>query len=306
MDGEAVDLGGRAVAGLPRTERDVGARAAHVEGDDLLMTGGPGDGQRPEDAARGPARHHRDGPLAGRGGVGQAPSRVHHPQSPRSLVDAAEIAPHRRLEEGVHGRRAGAFVLAVLGQDFVGGAHGEPRLAERPCQEGLVLGTQVGEEQADGDRLCVEAAGVVHDASDLGVVERDDDLPACPDPLPHGDDVAPGDDVGCAARLEVVEGWALLPPDREQVVEPLGGDEDGARPAAFEQGVRGDGAAVGERALREAIRAFQHCPLGRGWRREAFPGADAASVDRDEIGERATHVHAEDAVLRPGHARRTP
>ena len=297
VHGEAVDLGGGAVARFARAEGGVGAGAAHVERDDAVVARRLRHGERPEHAARRSARDHRDGALAGGGGVREAARRVHHAQAGEARVDAAQVAARGGLEEGVDGGRAGALVLAVLGQGLVRGAHGEARRAQGRRQPRLVLGAQVGEEQADGDRLRAQRPRLPDGARDLGVVEGRHDRAVRADALAHGDDVAAGDDVGAAARFEVVERGALLPPDDEQVAEALGGDEDGARAAPFEQGVGGDGAAVREPPAREVARPGQHRLLRRGGRGEPLPRAHAALADGDEVRERAAHVHPQH--LRP-------
>ena len=226
---------------------------------------------------------------------------MHDAQVGGAFVDATEVAADRGLEEGVDGGGACSLVLAVLGQYLVRGADGESGVPQRCRDPSLVLRSQVGEEQADGDRLSSERPGFIDDARDFGIVEWGHDLPVRAHPLPHGDDVATGDDVGTAARFEVVEGGALLPADDEQVAEALGGDEHGAGAAAFEEGVGRDRAAVRQASCGQ-IAGSRKDRLFRGGRcREAFPCADAALLDGDEVGECAAHVHPEDASVRLSH-----
>ena len=104
-------------------QADVGRRAAHVEGDDA---------RRCRRAAPPPARRSRRRPgpessvrtasrLAGRD-RDRAAVRLHDAQrarAPTPRCKLAQMAAHHRRDVGVHHRRAGALVLAVLGDQLV-------------------------------------------------------------------------------------------------------------------------------------------------------------------------------------------
>ena len=238
--------------------------------DDLFVPRGLGDRESAEHAAGGPARDHRDGTVANRRGVGEAAGRVHHAQPGEALVDAVQVTAGGWLEKRVDGGRAGALVFPVLGKGLVGGAHLEARFTQCAGEAGLVFWSQIGEQQADGDCFRAQLACLLDHPRDLRVVEGCHDLAVGADPLPHGDDIAPGDDVRRPARLKVVEGGALLPPDDEQVAEAFGRDEDGAGSTALEEGVRGNGASVRQALVGQAASAGQNGFFGG---RRALRGA---------------------------------
>jgi hypothetical protein len=101
--------------------------------------------------------------------------------------------------------------------------------------------------------------------------------------------------------VQAVEARARLAAEEEEVAEPLGGDERGARQAAREQRVRRHGRAVHEVRHVPGLdaRARQHLAR-RGHdalllaRRAQHLGRDhAVGADEDGVGERPADVDAE-------------
>ena len=78
----------------------------------------------------------------------------------------------------------------------------------------------------------------------LGRCQRNDDLTVRSDAFAHSDRIGTGYDVGRAPWFQCVQFRSRLAPNRQDVAETLGCDEDDARPAPFEKGIRGNGATV--------------------------------------------------------------
>ena len=161
-------------------QRDVGRRAAHVEGQDV---GDP-------DLTR---QVRRAGDAAGwsrQGDLDRAVShrlRAHGPavgadDGERALelflVDGPLEVPHvqhrTRLHRGVHDRGKGPLVLAVLLPDVGGDGDGEVRMSLPHDVPGapLVHGVDVGVQEADGERLDAAVDQLVHRLAHLVLVQR--------------------------------------------------------------------------------------------------------------------------------------
>ena len=151
-----------------RHDPDVGGGTTDVERDEALASRRL-TGPLPAEQARcrpGKEECHR---LLG-GGLdrGDAAVRHHHVQLPghafarEGTSESLEIAARRRVHEGVHARRREALELAELRED-VGARRDEGAghlLRHDLGGPPLMLGIEVGEEEADGDRL------------DAGVLQR--------------------------------------------------------------------------------------------------------------------------------------
>jgi len=177
---------------------------------------------------------------------------------------------------------------------------------DRVAERALVLGERVAVQQDDGDRLGLGGGERRQDAVDPGVVERAHD-PVGPGALGHRDAALGRRQGRRAGRAQPVQLRPCLAGELDEVGEALGGQQRGAGAAALEQGVRGHGHAVRERAhlARGAARALQrgrdgrHHALGlvaRGGRRL---GRHQAAVDgQDRVRERPADVDSEQH--RPG------
>ena len=155
----------------------------------------------------------------------------------------------------------------------------------------LVRRVPESEEQADGDRLGV-------DVGERLERERGDD-PVGPDPLAHADAALERDERLRLVDLEAVEMSAVLAAQIEEVLEPLGRHERGARALPLEQGVRGHGRAVGEPLDPRVTRGLQHEPGGlddglllRGVGRH-FRGVEQSVGEQHGVRERPADVDAE-------------
>ena len=94
------------------------------------------------------------------------------PSSPRA--DVADVALHQRPHVRVHDRRRRTLVLALLAQDLARERDRDAGqlLAEDRAEPLLVLGVEVGVQQADRDRLDAGLAQPRGDRARLAVVER--------------------------------------------------------------------------------------------------------------------------------------
>ena len=97
-------------------------------------------------------------------------------------------------------------------------------------------------------------------------------------------------------RIQVV---AVLAADLDQIFEARVGEQRDARAFLFEQRVGRDGGTVGDRR-RLRVHAAKHLPQaaddgvgGIGGRRQHFVHVDFAADDRDEVGEGAAGVDAD-------------
>ena len=151
----------------------------------------------------------------------------------------------------------------------------------------LVARVPEREEQADGDRLGVEFG-------QRGQIEGGDD-PFGPDPF--------GDAVTALERherlrlglAEPVEVRTRLPPQVEDVLEPGGADEGGARTLPLQQGVRRHGRPVGEPldlVCSDRARGGEHRLLLTR-RRRHLCRRQAPVRDENGVGEGAADVDAE-------------
>ena len=176
-------------------DADVGRRAADVEGDQALAAGRLAGPLAAEHARRpGPESSSVTGSRPRPSRAGDAAVRHHHVQlaadaPPASaLGEPVEVAAGRGPDERVHRRGREALELAELREDV--GARGDERVRDLLGDDlrgaPLVLRVEVGEEEADRDRL---DAGLLQRAgrgAHLVLVERLEHLAARRhDPLAH-------------------------------------------------------------------------------------------------------------------------
>ena len=171
----------------------------------------------------------------------------------------------------------------------------------------LVGRVQVGEEQADGDRLGAARAHGLGQAQRLALGELGDDDAVGADPLGGLEAQLRIDQRGGLGGAEAVEVGPVLPGDLEDVGEPLGRDQGGAGAGFLEQRVGPHGHPVGEcldlggdrgGALQHLLDRCDHSQRlvlrgGRGLR-----GVDPLAVDEDRVGEGPADVDSEEHGLK--------
>ena len=170
-------------------------------------------------------------------------------------------------------------------------------LGQRP----LVPGVEVGEEQADRDRLAAARAHLLGQPLGLAVGQRLD-LALGPDPPGRLEAQLGLDQRRRLGGAEPVELGPLLAADLEQVGEALGRDQRGAGAAFLEQGVGADRHPVGEGLDRGRLGAgppqhlfdradhAQRLVLGR---RRQLRRVQLLAVEEHGVGEGAADVDAE-------------
>ena len=161
-------------------QRDLGGRAAHVEGEDVGLAEPLGEMGGDRHAGSGPGldKAHRE--LAGEVEAQRAAAGAHHEEGAarapllQGLGELGQIARHQRLDVGVGHRGGDAAVLADLGQHARGQRHGEIRpLGLDGAGRGLFVGrVGIGVQEAHGDRLDVLRLQRAHGVANLGLVER--------------------------------------------------------------------------------------------------------------------------------------
>ena len=206
-DGQApleLELGRRADRSR-HDDADVGARAAHVECDDVGAAGRLGEVLARDQTARQAGKHEAHG-LARRlpdrdltaVGLEQeawaAESRLREPArrgARRSVADES-------ADVGVDDDRVAALVLAPDRRHLVRARHRDARkgVTEGVGEPLFVHGSEIGEEKVDRDRrrprFCgIAGAHLADEPLDLGVVEFDPHLTVLSDPLRDTEAVAP-------------------------------------------------------------------------------------------------------------------
>ena len=303
-------------------ERDVGARAAHVEGDEILVpdrgpgglaTDDPGGGAGQEQPHRTAARELR---------ARESAARLHHLE--RSAYaglfetgpQIGQVAAHRRLDVRVECGDRGALVLPERRIDLARQRDLQPgiRLARDLGHPALVLRVDEREQQAHRDALRAHRDEAFERGPHRGFVERLDNLSPRPDPLPHPQAHGPRreKDRGLGIEPDLVHLAPHLAPDLESVAEPLGGDDPEPSAPALQHRVGRHRGAM--RDLRDRARLdplLRRQPLHRGEGRVAGVRGRARNLEHDgrpppahahHIRECAAHVHSHSAIrTRSGH-----
>ena len=233
--------------------------------------------------------------------------------SPSSAVgEPVEVAARLRADEGAHRRGREALELAELREDV--GARRHERvghlLAHDRRRAALVLGVEVREQEADGDRLDALLAELPRGGAHLVLVERHEHLAGRRhDPLGHDLAVAAPDERPRLPRdvlhHRVVQ-RPLVPADVDDVPEAARRDHPREGALVLEHGVRRHGRAVedaGHVRRREAGvgaelgEAADHRLLRLGRRGGHLVDVHGARlrVVEHEVRERASDVDADDA-----------
>ena len=289
-----------------RAVGDIGRRPAHVERDDALKPGEPGDPHGTDDTA---CRSGQDGVLALEApGVDQPAVRLHEhqPDVAERCGDPVDVAPQNRRQIGVdHGGVAAADQLHQ-GRDLVADRDlGEAERARQLGERQLMRVVAIAVHQHDRQRAPAARQTRREIGLGLGQVDRPLDRAVGAHALLDLDHVGvqhlgqhdvPGEDVG-----------AVLVADAQRVAEAGGDREHGRLPAPLEQSVGGHrrahldrvDRARGDRLVRreaqqlaDALERRVFVLLGVVGQEFVYPNR-ALGVARDDVGERAAPVDPE-------------
>ena len=178
-------------------ERDIGAGAAHVDGQQVVDPGGPPQPGRPERAGSGAGKREMHGAAGGL--LGQAGAAVRLHQQQRRLDGAAgepggepaDIAPDHRLDRGVQRRRHGALIFPEDGKDIDRQRDFDIRQAgaQNLADPKFVGPVGVGVQQDNRDRIEAGGPNGLHSRLDCSFVERCRFGTVQADPAGHLEDV---------------------------------------------------------------------------------------------------------------------
>ena len=295
----------------PPNEPDVAARAAHVVGDHVLEARagcGVGGGHHPRCGTRHDRGHRGARGHACRHGTAVSPHDQHvAPVGPRGKLvgEAREVACEDRLHAGVDRGGGAALVLAVLGQDFM--TRGDEFVGPDPLHDSpgpsFVVRVAIRVQKVDHHRLASPPEQLPGCRRHRVLVERDLHAAARVHALRNLQAQLAGDE-----RLEPPgQSIGLRPgpaPELQHVPKSAGGDQAGGCELAFQQSVGGGGRAVHQEVQRLEIhrcllQGFQHSErLVVGCGRDLGEVHVARRlVQVEEVGERASDVHADDAMV---------
>ncbi len=294
-------------------ERNIGAGAAHVDGQEVVDAGGPSQPGRPLGAGGGARKREMHGASRGLFGRAGAAIRLHHQERrfDGAMGEAggkpADIAPDHRLHRGVQRGRHGAFVFPKYGKDIDGKRDFDIRQARaeniaRPALMGLV---GIGVQQDHGDRIEAGGADGFRGRLDRGLVQRRGLRSVDADPARHLEDVAglhgtfrldPGEEVGRPRDFG--------PADFQHMAEALCRDQAGAGALALQDRVGNDGRTVqdGRDFRRAGAGPVQHLvhaaeeAVGGGARHRGRLGdveRTAGAIRQNDVGEGASDIEAE-------------
>ena len=290
-------------------DADVGARAAHVEGDHVRAAGCLGEVPARDQAARQAGDHEADrltGSLPNRYLAAvrlEQEAWAAEPNLGEPLVEPLGKAAGEPAEVRVNDDRVAALVLAPDRRHFVRARHRDPGKGgtESGGESLLVLGTDVGEKEVDrhGDSVIdgVARAHLAHEPLDLGVLELDPNRTVLRDPLDDPEAVAAPHIGHRFLPLEVEERLAVDALDERHVLEPGRRQVERALSFPLEQAVRGDRRSeheegdLGSRASR-LIQGVEDRTrrIVRRRRHLRRPALSRVFVDEDEIGKRTARV----------------
>ena len=312
---EPLQLGLRGdVRGAVDDERDVEARPAHVDADQVAPPEQASERDAAHRAPDGPREQRLEGQLARRLRGHDAAARLHHvqrdgePARAQLGLEPLEVAAHDRGGVGVDHRRGRALVLAPLARDPVRQRDRRPveLRAQDRLRPQLVLRVHVREQEGDGDRAEALVAGAARGRADRVLVERLDLLARGVEPPADLDDVRPRHQRPRLAEVDVVEPRPVAAGDVEHVAGAARGEQQHALAAPLQERVeplRGAVDGEGDVARRpdDLLEAGEHAggQVGRRRRRLARRVGARVLVVGDDVGERAADVHR-DAVAAHG------
>ncbi len=306
---EAVGARGLELVGDERTavldQAQLGGRATHVEGHQVLEPVQPGEAGRAERTGGGAGLEHPD---RSRGRVlrgGHAAVGKHHPQAivraqrAEPLLEVGEVAHHAILDVDARGRGLRALVLADLGRDVAGDR--DAQLRRRPLHGGsrllLVRRVHVAVQEADRDRLDPALRELSGERLDLVFVDRLLDLAVGQRAFLDVEAQVSRHQRRRPPHVEPVDVGPPLPRELHHVAEPGRGQQRDLRALALDQRVGDERRGVDH--LRQRIglaleRVTQHgldAVRGRGRRGERLADRhDAVGAGDAQVGERAPDV----------------
>ena len=274
----------REVSLAPLDQRDVGARPAHVEGDEVPLA---------EEARRVAAARHPAGRARQHGAGGEA-DRVDDRRDPavrlddedgarvagadQSLAEAREVSRERGAHVGVDDGRADPLVLLDLREHLGRQRDVRPRqsLPERRLRRPLVAAVAVGVEVADGDRLHARPPETLDGRAERPEGEGRLDPSVGAEPLPHPEPTRPRHERLGRGHAQVVA--VVLEPlaHLDDVPVALGREEADPRPLPLEERVGRDRRPV-------------HDPLGLA--------QEGAHVEVELLGEQPEPLHDADGGI---------
>ena len=241
-----------------RDQRDLGGRAAHVEGQDVGRAETLGKVCGDRDASGGPGfdQPHRE--LAREIQAQRSAAGAHHEEGAtrsaflQGLGQLGQVARHQRLDIGVGHGGGNATVLADLGQDARGQRHREigSLRQDGACRNLLVGRIGVGVQEAHGDRLDVidlqRAQGITNLARD----ELRQHTPIEANALVDADAPTARHQRRRELDEQIVQVVAKLGTGLKHIAKPARGEQRGARTLALDDRVGGERRAMHDRANR--------------------------------------------------------
>ena len=165
----------------------------------------------------------------------------------QAVSQRRQIAFHQGTKKCVHHCRAGAFIFAHLGQDFVGAGDKYSR-AEHPSDDCgnllLVLRIGIGVQKADRDRLdvgCLEALSRVEYRL---FVQRHAHCAVGAQPFANLKAVTPRHQRLGLHIVQIIEFRHAYTAEFQNIAEPGRSDQAGARALVFKDGIGRDGGCV--------------------------------------------------------------
>ena len=241
-------------------------RAAHVEGDEVLVPRARAEQRRGERAAGGAGFQQAHGKGARGLDRDQPAGRMHEAQmageAPRAqlALEPAEIGRHQRLHIGVAAGRDAARIFAELRHHVRGDRdrHVRQHLRDDRGRAALMRGIAIGVEEADRDRLRARLAQRARRAAHRLLVERRDDGAVAVDALRHFEPAASRHQRVGEGEEQVVDVVALLGAGFEHVAEPGRGDQPELRALALDQRIGDERGAVHD--FRHVSQRSPHAP----------------------------------------------
>ena len=155
----------------------------------------------------------------------------------------------------------------------------------------------VAEEETDGDGIDLIGSDLVEDLVQSGFVEGYQFVPAEVEAFRQFVAAFAGNQRWRNPRMDGVEIGSVLAADEEQVAKAGGCNQSGARAFALEDGVGGDGGAVGDLfkgadpAGCDRLQASQHRAFGLIRAAHQFVNFQLSRVNQHQIGEGTADIH---------------
>ena len=220
--------------------RDIGAGAAHVEGEDAGFAAGHCEGGGTGHATGGTAEETVAGPEGVGGGEPTGTSQeTERDFRAHGAADVGDEAGHDRSEGGIDDGGLGARQEADDRGEFAAdGDGGEAGRLENGGDGAFVGGIHIAVGERDGGGTATGGSERGSFASESVAVEGNEDIAGGVEAFSDLDDFAV--ERGVAVVAEGEEIGAALVADDEEIGESSGNEEDGTSAGAFEEGVGGE------------------------------------------------------------------